>query len=197
LLLVPKLKVKYSNILLLEIFSGLRCGEILALKLSDIDFEHNIIKISITLTKNENDKTIIGKKAKTKKGIREFIIISNVKTILIKAIEEYVQNEQNLIFYNNKENKLITVSEINSVFKRLCKKYNIGKGYDVNQHMLRHTFTTRCIEAKIDIAVLKELLGHKDIKTTLNIYTSISNDFKEKELEKVDDYLNSVALKLH
>lgn len=58
----------------------------------------------------------------------------------------------------------------------------------VNTHMLRHTFATRCIESGISPVVLQRILGHKDIQVTLNTYTSVFHDFKEKEMEKINNF---------
>lgn len=52
--------------------------------------------------------------------------------------------------------------------------------------MLRHTFATRCIENGVNPVVLQKILGHKDIQVTLNTYTSPFNEFKEKEIEKIN-----------
>jgi Site-specific recombinase XerD len=60
--------------------------------------------------------------------------------------------------------------------------------------MLRHTFATRCIESGMQAVVLQKLLGHKDIQTTLNTYTSVFNEFKENEFEKVSQYLTAMNL---
>ena len=52
--------------------------------------------------------------------------------------------------------------------------------------MLRHTFATRCIENGVNPVVLQKILGHKDIQVTLNTYTSVFNEFKENEIEKIN-----------
>ena len=52
--------------------------------------------------------------------------------------------------------------------------------------MLRHTFATRCIENGVSPVVLQRILGHKDIQVTLNTYTSVFNEFKEKEIDKIN-----------
>lgn len=57
---------------------------------------------------------------------------------------------------------------------------------EYNQHMLRHTFATRCIEADVDYKTLSEILGHKDITVTLNTYCDVIGKFKKKQFEKID-----------
>ena len=66
------------------------------------------------------------------------------------------------------------------------------KTSNVNTHMLRHTFATRCIESGMTAVALSKLLGHSDIDTTLNTYTSVFNQFKEKEVDKYISYLSGL-----
>lgn len=54
-----------------------------------------------------------------------------------------------------------------------------------NLHTLRHTFATRCIEAGVDVKTLSELLGHSDVKTTLNRYVHSCFDLKQKSINKL------------
>ena len=55
-----------------------------------------------------------------------------------------------------------------------------------NFHALRHTFATRCIEAGVDVKTLSELLGHSDVKTTLNRYVHSSFELKQKSMEQLE-----------
>lgn len=55
-----------------------------------------------------------------------------------------------------------------------------------NFHALRHTFVTRCIEAGVDVKTLSELLGHSDLKTTLNRYVHSSFKLKQKSMEQLE-----------
>ena len=70
--------------------------------------------------------------------------------------------------------------------KRLLNDFN------VSSHVLRHTFTTRAIESGMNPVVLKKILGHTDISTTLNIYTDVSNELEKKNLKLIQDYLEEV-----
>ena len=58
--------------------------------------------------------------------------------------------------------------------------------------MLRHTYATRCIEAGMQAVVLQKLLGHSNIKTTLDTYTSVFNKFKEDEIDKFVNYISQL-----
>ena len=73
---------KYKDILLIATFTGMRIGEILALKGEDIDIENNLIKVNRSLTKDENDKVILGESTKTYNGIREIPILDNLKILM-------------------------------------------------------------------------------------------------------------------
>lgn len=192
----------YSDIIKFALFTGARIGEILALDKSNIDFNSNTIHITKTLTKNENDKVILGEKTKTYAGTRDIPITPLIKNIILNRYNNF----KFLIFTDN--GNLIAPSTINSHFKRICKNANIRmnttvitksngkssklKTSSVNTHMLRHTFATRCIESGMTAVALSKLLGHTDIETTLNTYTSVFNKFKEQEVDKFINYINGL-----
>lgn len=58
-------------------------------------------------------------------------------------------------------------------------------------HSLRHTFTTRMCEAGVNVKVIQDTLGHKDIATTLNIYTDVTKELKRSEFEGLDLYFKN------
>ena len=66
------------------------------------------------------------------------------------------------------------------------KKVNL-KTSSVHTHMLRHTFSTRCIESGMNALVLSKILGHKKIEITLNVYTSVFNKLTIKEVDKINN----------
>lgn len=58
-------------------------------------------------------------------------------------------------------------------------------------HNLRHTFTTRMVEAGVNVKVIQDTLGHKDIQTTLNIYADVTKELRKSEFERLDEYFKS------
>ncbi len=189
----------YRTIFYIADMTGMRIGEILALHKDNIS--DNMIKVINTVTKDKNDRVILGKTTKTYSGMREVPIMSNLKTIL----DNYQFTHKNGYMFIMNE-KFISPNTINSHFKRICKNANIRvittvdshlkkngehkslKSSKVNTHMLRHTFASRCIERGMNAVTLSRILGHKDIQTTLNTYTTIFNRVKNDEIEKLNKF---------
>ena len=188
---------KYKYQFLLSMFSGARMGEINALDVNkDIDFNNKIIHIRRTLTRDKNDRTCMGDYTKTKNGVRDIIMDSQLEFILRDYLKkEFIPNDHDLLFYNPK-NIYYSTGQVNMVFKRLCEKNNIAQGYDVNQHMLRHTFATRCIEAGMPANVLSKIMGHADIRTTLEVYCDVFNNYEKQHANRTYDYLSQNHLLL-
>ena len=81
-----------------------------------------------------------------------------------------------------------TTSQVNMVFKRFCKKYDIIN-YDVNQYLLRHIFATRCIEAGMQANVLSKIMGHANLRTTLEVYCDVFSNYEKEHTNKTFEYL--------
>lgn len=193
-LLLTSDKVKYKTQMLLSLYTGARMGEINALTVSDIDFFERTIDINKTITRDADYKPIIGATTKTYAGHRVLHISQEIAELLKKYISE---NQITDLLFVTSNNSLTTSNQVNMEFKRFCEKHNINKGYDVNQHMLRHTYATRCIESGMPAEVLQRLLGHTDISTTVNTYCDVFTEYKQKHLEKQQEYLkmNGIQLK--
>lgn len=189
---LEKQEHKYKYIISLQLYTGMRIGEVLALSIKDIDYKNNTITISKTLTRDENDKTIMGDTTKTENSKRTILMNDKVKSILKQAQKRQMTNINGLLFYDNEKNTYITPSEINSYLKRLNKKENITS--NLHTHMLRHTYATRCIESGMQAKALQKILGHKKIQTTLDTYTSVFKEFSQNELEKVTQYFEAQGL---
>lgn len=182
----------YKNIILLMLFSGMRIGEVLALKLDDFDDKY--IYVSQTLTRDKNDKAILGKKTKTKNSKRIITITNTIKDILEDSKKNMIKNNYDLLFFDVKNEEIIKPYETNAYLSRINKKYNIANV--LHNHMMRHTYATRCIESGMNIKVLSKKLGHKNTETTLNTYASVLDKFEIQEDDKLNLYLENNGIKI-
>lgn len=168
LILDTAVNIKHKAIISLLYSSGLRIGELLELKIRDIDSERMTIYI---------------KQAKGKKD-RYTILSPVVLDLLRKYFKKYQPKEY--LFEGQKGGKYTATSSA-KLFKNILKKAGIKK--QVTLHTLRHSFATHLVEDGVSIAYIQKLLGHNSIKTTM-IYTHIANE----SLIKIKSPLDSIDL---
>lgn len=181
---IPLENEPYKVAYLMQMYLGLRIGEALALKTSDINLARNLIHISRTLTFDKNHKLIMGEFPKTFAGIRDVPIPKFILEEIINQMRLAENHKENLLFVNS-QNNYADPKNANKFLKNTLKKVNIN---DITTHSLRHTYGTRCIEAGMRAVALQRLMGHSDISVTMNTYVSVFNKYKEAELEKLNDY---------
>lgn len=182
----------YKNIFLIQMYMGLRIGEVLALSIENIDLENKLLYVKRTLTNDKEFAIILGNKTKTYAGNRTLPIPDFLVPIFEEQLKYANENLHNLIFTTN--DNYIRTSAINKELKRIFEEELKTSSKNISTHCLRHTYGTRCIEAGMTAVVLQRLMGHKDVTVTLNTYTSVFNKFKEDELEKVNNYLTNNQL---
>lgn len=175
-------------VILIALYSGMRLGELCALKGNDIDFINNTITISKTVQRIKNNydsdkKTkLIINIPKSKSSLR----IVPIPSFLILLLKQLIVNKNDYIFTGSDKPK--DPRSVEKYFKLLLKKLEIR---DLKFHSLRHTFATRLREQKIDIKVISELLGHSDWKITESIYIHTTLDLKKDAIEQLEILWNS------
>ena len=176
---------KYRNILLLQLNTGMRIGEVLALSKDCIDLKNKTITVYRTLTRDLKEQVIMGKTTKTgEDGVRTFPMTDATQKIITDVMKSKIFNIHNLLFWDYAKSNFVTPSQIDSYLVRLNKKYKIAD--NISSHVLRHTFITRCVENVMFIKAIQKIVGHKpNSSITVDVYTSVSNDFVLKELEKI------------
>lgn len=162
--------------LLLSLYSGLRIGEICALKWEDIDLKKGIIKIDKTIQRiylHEKERAlskVIISSPKTENAIREIPI----NKILLALLKEQKRSISCYIVTGHE--KYAEPRSFRKYFDSLLKKLRIEH---VNYHVLRHTFATNCIALGVDYKTVSEILGHSNVTITLNLY--VHPRFSEKK----------------
>ncbi len=170
-------KIYYFGILL-SLYTGLRLGEVLALKWQNIDIKNKLIYVDKSVgTISQNHKTLtIESSPKTQSSIRE-IPISKKLLDLIKVLRQNPKSDYVIVSHNGKQ---IQSRAYQKSFENLLKKLHI-KHYGF--HSLRHTFATRLLENGVDIKTISELLGHSSPTITLNRYVHTNLQNKRKAME--------------
>lgn len=169
----------YSYGVLLSLYMGLRIGELLSLRWENVDLKSNMVFIKETTCKvPSNHKMVeIVDTPKTSSSLREIPISSVVKKLL-KELKSHQGGNSEYVVARKNGNK-VDMRTYQDSFSRLLKSVGI-KHYGF--HSLRHTFASRCLEMKIDIKTISELMGHANPTITLNRYVHTSDESKRNAL---------------
>lgn len=169
----------YINDYLLMIKTGMRIGEISALYPTDIDRASGFIHVRRTVTRDEIGGYQIGSSTKTYSGNRDIPLTSEVLEIVKdqQALNRSLFGlEQNGLLFKSAEGGILREYGANREIKRICKAAEIEP---FTCHAFRNTFATRFIEQQPEnYKILSEILGHKDVAITLNLYTHVMTDNK-------------------
>lgn len=163
----------YKFGVLLALYTGMRIGELCALQWEDITDEHITIDKTMMRIKSDEGRTEIKIGSPKSESSKRFIPTPQCLLPLINQYKNcgYVLSTDRLDFT---EPRLLQMK-----FEKMIVDCGLDR---TNFHALRHTFATRCIEAGIDVKMLSEILGHADVKTTLNRYVHSSFELKQKSM---------------
>lgn len=189
--------IKYSRQMLLSMFTGMRMGEVNALRVSDINFTFNTIAVKRTISRTDGNTIKIDDSPKTFAGNRIIRFDEALKVFLLDCVTGKAGGD---LLFTTAKGELISTNMINLSLKRVLEKYSIvdnsveGK---ITQHSLRHTFATRCIEGGMTANTLQKILGHTDIRITMNTYCDVFARFELENLEKVSTYMSGLGIGLN
>ena len=152
--------------------AGLRVGEVVKLKIEDIEVKRKLIRV------------------RGGKGRKDrYTVLSE---IALRTFREYVDKykPEKWLFPGQRKDKHISTRTVQAIFEKARDKAGIKK--DATVHSLRHSFATHLLESGVDLRYIQELLGHKSSKTT-EIYTHVST----KNLSKIKSPLDLMGGEKH
>lgn len=168
---------------------GLRSGEGFALKWENIDTKNKIVKITHTVTRDENGKWFIGP-PKSKAGVRTLPLPATLETTLNEWKKEALYNQDEDFIFCKPNGNYFTTS-ISSIWLREFFQHHPDM-HRITPHGLRHTLATIIYYGNdnVDPKDVQYLLGHSDVKTALDIYTHIT----EQNKKNISDSMHNLGL---
>lgn len=183
---------------MIMLFAGLRRGEVSALLWSDVDLQNKTITVNKSYDFRENKV----KSTKTVSGIR-VIPIPDVLVDFLKSVEkisDYVCPCTNGAVMRESAWQRLWNSYMQTLNQQYGDFIDMPTAQNIpiviptfTPHCLRHTYCTMLYESGIDAVTAKNLMGHKDISTTLGIYTHLSREKAQTDIEKLNSFLQSKA----
>lgn len=202
------------------LWTGMRVGECVGLRWSDVDLDKGLISVNHTIvqcteTKADGSRVFAMHvhRPKTKSGIRMVPILDPVREALKVQKEEedeYGCNTSNIdgmrgFIFSNRFGQVPTGSTLNRAIKRIVASYNHEEELrakkegrepeympDFSCHIFRHTFATRICESTSNLKVIESIMGHSDIQTTMNIYADATQEENQETFDKINTQLRNI-----
>lgn len=180
----------YENQFILLLNTGLRIGESIGLKWSDIDFESRTLRVERSATYRPG-KGFVLDEPKSSSGKRLIPLTQEALNALYrqreiyKAIPIIPMEFHNFVFLNS-NGKLNSAMQYNKWLNVHSPEYGLRT---ISPHILRHTFATRCIEGGMKPKCQQQLLGHSTLAMTMDMYVDITEEVSVDELKHVEKLL--------
>lgn len=174
---------RYSLAIMLGMFTGLRIGEICALQWKDIDFETESLYVNKTVQRlridNQSSKTeLVISQPKSASSYR----LIPLTGFLLEYLQSFPVEAPEAFLLTNSKELPMEPRTLQYRYKKILQE--LGIPY-LNFHCLRHTFATRCVTLGWDMKTLSEILGHFDIKVTMEYYFHSSFEYKKMQMSKI------------
>lgn len=161
------------------LMTGMRKGEILALQWRDIDFDSNLISVTKSVYHDGNTPHI--KPPKTEESCR---VVPLLAPLCAELLKQNKRSPDRYIFSDDKDGSTPLTKRR---YETLYRNFQKDTGVTCTAHQLRHSFATIGFEANLDGKTMQEILGHRQLSTTMDIYT----DFRKKKMTAAAAALNS------
>lgn len=167
--------------ILLTLNTGLRLGELCALQYKDIDLRNGVVHVRKTVQRiRSGDRTsLMVLPPKSDSARRTIPLPGDMAALLQKLVQSHPNGENYLLTGKNVPMEPRTMQY---QYRALLKAAGIPYR---NFHTLRHTYASRCVERGIDVKSLSEMLGHADVRTTLQVYVHSSLEHKMRVIQSI------------
>lgn len=173
----------------LELSSGLRWGELLALRWDDLDTENRILSVSKQVTRIDGE--LVATEPKTRNSIRRVVLSRQAVELLVREHEQHPDNP--LLFPSPRTGGYWSPDAVSRINRKLLEMAGIEE--HVRFHDLRHTFATMALSSGVDVKTLSSMLGHYSAGFTLDTYTHITNDMQRGAAEKIGGFMETATAK--
>ena len=177
--LIQAKEENYYELFLLEFATGLRLGELMVLQWDDVDLVTGELRINKQV--NLVGSKLVISEPKTKAAVRTLILPPSVR----KVLAEYkTKVNSRWLFPSPKKDDLPIIPS--AVSRRLHTLLEHAGCEQVRFHDLRHTFATNALAHGMDIKTLSTILGHVSSATTLNTYSHVTDEMRQRAAVKID-----------
>lgn len=177
--------------ILLDLYTGMRIGELLALEWDDIDFETGILHVTKTLYISKDDeeewKEMIDT-PKTRTSYRDIPLPSFILERLVEYKKTANIAKCNRIIVHEDDGRSMQTRIFRWRYNKMLEDLNIRH---LSFHTLRHTFATRALESGMDVKTLADILGHANPTITLMVYAHAMNDHKIAAMQLIKPLVNA------
>lgn len=204
-----KIYCHWYSLFIFLLGTGCRIGETISLTWNDCDFENDLIYINRSLSykiDSSGEVRYMLSTPKTESGKRVIPMLDEVKNVLQ---DEYIRQSQNgfskftiddvsgFVFIN-KNNRVYTGGCVNQAIRHICYRYNLAETENAKKenrepelirpftaHNLRHTFCTRLCQSETNLKIIQDIMGHKNIQTTMDIYNEVTAEDKKDSFKRL------------
>lgn len=188
-------KLRYSQKpvdmgILLAMSTGLRLGEVLGLRVKDVDLRASVLHVRANRQRIYDPKTntypVREQTPKTQKSCRSIPLHPALKNALAHYLKNMGNPNKEKPLIANRQGRAYDARTLQRRFQAVKKELGLRPG--VTFHSLRHSFATRALEAGADMRTVSDLLGHSSVAFTMNCYSHSATKLKREQMEKINEY---------